>query len=68
MDLLYRKQWVVVEYDGDQHRTDTRQYERDIARSEAIQALGYRHIRVRLSGLVDRPEATAARVRRALGL
>ncbi|ROP57486.1 MULTISPECIES: endonuclease domain-containing protein [unclassified Rathayibacter] len=68
VDLLYRNQWVVVEYDGDQHRTDTRQYERDIARSEAIQALGYRHIRVRLSGLVDHPEATAARVRRALGL
>ncbi|NQX04210.1 DUF559 domain-containing protein [Rathayibacter sp. VKM Ac-2856] len=68
VDLLYRDQWVVVEYDGDQHRTDIRQYERDIARSEAIQALGYRHIRVRLSGLLEHPEATAARVRRALGL
>ena len=68
VDLLYRDQWVVVEYDGDQHRTDIRQYERDIARSEAIQALGYRHIRVRLSGLLEYPEATAARVRRALGL
>ncbi|QHF23715.1 DUF559 domain-containing protein [Rathayibacter sp. VKM Ac-2804] len=68
VDLLYRDQWVVVEYDGDQHRTDQKQYERDIARSEAIQALGYRHLRVRLSGLVGHPEATAARVRRALGL
>nr|WP_254071882.1 DUF559 domain-containing protein [Rathayibacter sp. VKM Ac-2857] len=66
VDLLYRDQRVVVEYDGDHHRTDKRQYERDIARSEAIQALGYQHLRIRASGVHDDPEATAARVRRAL--
>lgn len=66
VDLLYREQRVVVEYDGDHHRTDTRQYERDIARSEAIQALGYRHIRIRAAGVFEHPEATVTRVRRAL--
>ncbi len=67
VDLLYCLERVVVEYDGDQHRTDRAQYERDIARIEAIEALGYRVIRVRASGLLD-PEGTAARVRRALAL
>lgn len=66
VDLLYREQRVVVEYDGDQHRTDRRQYERDIARMEAIEALGYQRIRVRASGIFDHPERTVARVRRAL--
>ncbi|ROS29048.1 uncharacterized protein DUF559 [Rathayibacter sp. PhB127] len=66
VDLLYRDQRVVVEYDGDHHRTDKLQYERDIARSEAIQALGYHHLRIRASGVLDHPEATAVRVRRAL--
>lgn len=66
VDLVYQEQWVVVEYDGDHHRTDKRQYERDIARSEAIQALGYQHIRVRASGLFTHPTATVDRVRRAL--
>ncbi|MWV59642.1 endonuclease domain-containing protein [Rathayibacter sp. VKM Ac-2754] len=66
VDLLYRDQWLVIEYDGDHHRTDKRQYERDIARMEAIEALGYRRIRVRASGIYDHPEATVARVRNAL--
>ncbi|WP_082485261.1 endonuclease domain-containing protein [Rathayibacter sp. Leaf296] len=66
VDLLYRDHWVVVEYDGDHHRTDKRQYERDIARSEAIEALGYRHLRVRAPGVLENPAATVERVRRAL--
>lgn len=65
-DLLFRLQRVVVvEYDGDQHRTDRRQYERDILRIEAIEALGYRVVRVRASGLIDQ-DVTVARVRLAL--
>ncbi|PPH77983.1 hypothetical protein C5C90_01870 [Rathayibacter sp. AY1D4] len=67
VDMLYRIARVVVEYDGDHHRTDRAQYERDIARIEAIEALGYRVVRVRASGMLD-PDATAARVRRALAL
>jgi hypothetical protein len=66
VDLLYRDQWVVVEYDGDHHRADRHQYERDIARSEAIQALGYRHLRIRAAGVFDHPAATVERIRRAL--
>ncbi|AND17110.1 DUF559 domain-containing protein [Rathayibacter tritici] len=67
VDMLYRRERVVVEYDGDQHRTDRAQYERDIARIEAIEALGYRVVRVRASGLLA-PDATVARVRRALAV
>jgi len=66
VDLLYRDHWVVVEYDGDHHRMDKRQYERDIARSEAIEALGFRHLRIRASGVLENPAATVERVRRAL--
>ncbi|MBF4461824.1 MULTISPECIES: DUF559 domain-containing protein [unclassified Rathayibacter] len=68
VDMLYRIQRVVVEYDGDQHRTDVVQYERDIVRIEAIEALGYRVLRVRASGVLTDPASTIARVRRALAL
>ena len=37
---------VAVEYDGEQHRTDTGQYRGDVTRSEYIEALGWRRIRV----------------------
>ncbi|KZX21934.1 endonuclease domain-containing protein [Rathayibacter tanaceti] len=66
VDLLYRARRVVVEYDGDQHRSDRAQYERDIRRIEAIEALGYRVVRVRSAGVLLHPEETVARVRRAL--
>jgi hypothetical protein len=66
VDLVYRDRRVVVEYDSDQHRTDRDQYERDIRRIEAIEALGYRVVRVRSSGVLLDPEETVVRVRRAL--
>ncbi|WP_210480730.1 endonuclease domain-containing protein [Naasia sp. SYSU D00948] len=64
-DLVYAEERVVVEYDGDQHRSDRRQYERDVERLEDLAREGWRVIRV-LSHHLAQPHAVAARVRAAL--
>lgn len=46
MDLVYFEYKVIVEYDGDHHRTDRRQWAIDIARHEAAAAAGWHTIRV----------------------
>jgi very-short-patch-repair endonuclease len=50
---------VAVEYDGEQHRTDTVQFRSDVSRSEYIDGLGWRRIRV-LAG--DRRDEIVRRV------
>ena len=65
-DLVYRERRVLVEYDGDQHRTSTAQYERDMTRFERAAEAGWTTIRVRKHGLFRTPRATVTRVRRAL--
>jgi hypothetical protein len=65
-DLVYRKAHVIVEYDGDHHRTSTAQYEKDMTRVERLIAAGWTVIRVRARGLFVTPGETAARVRAAL--
>jgi len=65
-DLVYPDWRVVVEYDGDQHRTDSRQYDRDITRIEGFQNAGWRVVRVRKAGLFVHPSTTLARIERAL--
>jgi hypothetical protein len=45
-DLVYRRWRVIVEYDGDQHRIDTRQFDRDVHRLEDFAANGWRVVRV----------------------
>jgi very-short-patch-repair endonuclease len=54
---------VAVEYDGEQHRSDRRQYTRDLRRLEMLQRLGWLIIRV-VAG--DRPAEIVRRVRAAL--
>ena len=66
VDLAYPRHRVAVEYDGDHHRTSTRQYEHDIARFDRLHDAGWRVIRVRSRGLFRNPEATIARVRGAI--
>lgn len=66
VDLAYPERRVAVEYDGDHHRTSTRQYDRDIARFDRLHDAGWRVVRVRSRGLFRFPEETVARVRRAL--
>ncbi|MFC5502180.1 endonuclease domain-containing protein [Lysinimonas soli] len=67
-DLVYREARVIVEYDGDQHRTSTRQYEIDMTRIDGFVADEWRVIRVRSRGLFATPDATVDRVRSALRL
>ncbi|SDZ40610.1 Protein of unknown function [Herbiconiux ginsengi] len=59
-DLAYPAWKVAIEYEGDHHRTDQRQWRRDIARARALQALGWTVIRVTLADLVAPAEALAA--------
>ena len=56
---------VIVEYDGDQQRTDPVQWSTDISRGEAFGAEGYRVIRV-TGGHLTRPRVVADRVLRAM--
>ncbi|WP_426624057.1 DUF559 domain-containing protein [Leifsonia sp. McL0607] len=65
-DLVYVERRVVVEYDGDHHRTEARQYNRDIDRIWALEAAGWRVIRVNRSHLDNRAALAVARVRAAL--
>jgi hypothetical protein len=63
LDMGWIKYKVAVEYDGDQHRTDRRQYVRDQKRLRAFEALGWTIIRVIAE---DRPTDVIRRVRQAL--
>ncbi|MCS5718009.1 endonuclease domain-containing protein [Herbiconiux sp. CPCC 205763] len=66
VDLLYRQHRVVVEYDGEQHRTDPKQYEKDLRRLESVRESDRTVVQVRKAGLYGDPSGTAARVARAL--
>lgn len=58
LDMGWSEFMVAVEYDGEQHRTDPGQYRGDVTRSEYIEGLGWRRIRVlagdRRASIVDR--------------
>ena len=61
-DLVFDQWKVVVEYDGDQHRTNTTQYEKDMTRVEHFILDGWKVIRVRKHGLFTQPHKTVAHV------
>lgn len=65
-DLVYRRWRVVVEYDGDQHRTSTAQFDRDVLRLEGFAAAGWTVVRVSGRSFFGQRDACLARVRRAL--
>lgn len=65
-DLAWPEHRVIAEYDGDQHRTSSAQYEKDIRRFDSASELGWTVIRVRRRGVLTDPSETIARVRRAL--
>jgi len=64
-DLVWRAPRVVVEYEGDQHRTDPLQFSIDIDRIGAIQSLGWTVIRVD-AALFARPRTLIPRLKAAL--
>jgi hypothetical protein len=63
LDMGWEKYKVAVEYDGDHHRTDRRQYVKDQRRLRTLEALGWIIIRVIAE---DPPEDVVRRVRGAL--
>jgi len=67
-DLVYRAARVVIEYEGDDHRTSKAIFRNDVHRYERLRDLGWRVIRVTADDLRMRPQETVERVRAALGL
>lgn len=63
LDMGWREYQVAVEYDGDHHRKDRRQYVKDIARLRMLEALGWIVVRVIAE---DKPQDVIARVEAAL--
>lgn len=65
-DLSYPEQRIAIEYEGEHHRTDRRQWQRDIARQENVEAEGWIVLRVTARDLYQQPGPTACRVLEAL--
>ena len=64
-DLAYPEFNLVLEYDGDQHRTDKDQYYLDVKRLERITREGWRVIRINRQHMAS-PSSLAALIREAL--
>jgi hypothetical protein len=65
-DMLFRSFRVIAEYDGEQHRTDPVQYNKDMLRIEGFIRDRWTPIRVRKGELFGDPAAAVARVEGAL--
>ncbi|WP_368499353.1 hypothetical protein [Herbiconiux sp. A18JL235] len=65
-DLVYPEFKVLVEYEGEQHRTDARQFYRDIERHEALQRAGWVLIRETKESPRVGPRSAPTRAARAL--
>jgi very-short-patch-repair endonuclease len=63
LDMGWEEFKVAAEYDGDQHRTDRRQYVKDVRCQEKVQRLGWIVVRVVAE---DRPDDVIRRVDDAL--
>jgi Protein of unknown function (DUF559) len=62
LDMGWPERLLAVEYDGDQHRSDRRQYVKDIRRTETLERLGWTVVRIVAE---DSPANTLRRVRAA---
>jgi len=65
-DLVYWTWRVIVEYDGDQHRSNSRQYEKDVGRLDGFGRHGWRVVRITKSTFFSDRGACLARVEQAL--
>jgi hypothetical protein len=63
LDMGWEDQMVALEYDGDHHRADRRQYVKDIRRAEMLERLGWHVVRVIKE---DRPRDIIERASQAL--
>lgn len=64
-DIVYRKQRVIVEVEGDHHRTSQEQWNRDLAKHAAYAELGWEVVRVTAAS-VRHSDVGVNRVREAL--
>jgi len=65
-DQYFREWRVISEYDGDEHRINSRQYDRDITRIEEFARAGNTVVRIRKQQLFVHPELAVERISRAL--
>jgi hypothetical protein len=65
-DMVYPDKRVLVEYEGDWHRTDVTKWRSDITRYEAVKDTGWRAIRLTSDDLRFRRREFVERLRRAL--
>ncbi len=65
-DLVYPEEKVVLEYEGDYHRTDAQQWRKDIARRESLEDAGWRVLRITADDLDRHPDRLLARIRKAM--
>ena len=66
VDLVWPGVRLAVEYDGQQHLTDARQWERDVERVGDLEDETWRVVRVTSRGIYRTPEDTVTRVWKAL--
>jgi hypothetical protein len=65
-DLLYRRERLIVEYDGDQHRVSTAQFDQDVRRLDAFAANGWRVVRITSREFFGDRFGCIARIQQAL--
>lgn len=61
-DLMLPDQRVLLEYEGDGHRTGRRQWQSDIARVDLLESAGWRVVRVTSADLFENPTVLLDRV------
>ena len=66
VDLAYPELRIAIEYEGDQHRTNPAQWQRDIDKHDQLAAAGWRVIRVSRDHVFGSRRDLVARVARAL--
>ncbi|MFB7885646.1 DUF559 domain-containing protein [Microbacterium sp. NPDC056057] len=66
VDLVYLEWKIAIEYEGDQHRTDPVQWQRDIEKHEKLADIGWRVVRVPRNQLFLEPGVFIGRVRALL--
>ncbi|TDC52161.1 DUF559 domain-containing protein [Jiangella ureilytica] len=67
-DLCYPDLKIAIEYDGDHHRTDRRQWRRDRYRDEQLRDAGWIVIPLTADDIIRHPQRTVDRIRRYVHL
>lgn len=65
-DKVYRRYKLIVEYDGQQHRTDSVQYDRDMTRTEEFIRADWFRLKIRKEEMRNGAAEAVRRVERAL--